>query len=159
MISFQVLVIPLSLLVGLILMMLPMPEWTQIYRPDWVALMLIYWSMALPNKVGLLSAFTIGLFVDVTQGTLLGQHSLALVIIVFINYNFYQRIRVMPLGRQSLYVLLLLFVSQFTVVWIEGMLGSDPPVMAFFGAPLIGMAIWPWVFIVLRDIRRKAQLR
>ena len=159
MIGLQILVIPLSLLLGLVLMMLPMPEWTQIYRPDWVALILIYWSMAMPNRVGLLYAFVIGLFVDVTQGTVLGQHSLALVLIVFINYNFYQRIRVMSLGRQSLYVWLLLFISQFTVIWIEGMIGTPPPKLAFITAPLIGMAIWPWVFIIMRDIRRKAQLR
>ena len=159
MISLQFLVIPLTLILGLILIMMPMPEWSQIYRPDWIALMLIYWSMALPNRVGLIYAFIIGLFVDVTQGTLLGQHSLALVLIVYINFNFYQRIRVMSLGRQSLYVLLLLFINQLTVVWIEGMMGSDPPVLAFFAAPLIGMAIWPWVVIILRDIRRKAQLR
>lgn len=159
MISFNFLVIPLSLMVGLVLMMLPLPEWTQIYRPDWVALILIYWSMALPKKVGLWFAFVMGLFVDVTQGTLLGQHSLALVLITFINFNFHQRIRVMSLGRQALYVLSLLLVNQFTVIWIEGMLGSDPPGMAFIAAPLIGMAIWPWVFIVLRDIRRKAELR
>ena len=159
MIGLQVFVIPLTLVLGLILMMMPMPEWSQIYRPDWVALILIYWSMALPNRVGLIYAFIIGLFVDVTQGTLLGQHSLALVLIVYINFSFYQRVRVMALGRQSLYALLLLFINQLTVVWIEGMMGSEPPVMAYFAAPLIGMAIWPWVFIVLRDVRRKAQLR
>ena len=159
MIPYQFLVIPLSLIVGLVLMMLPMPEWTQIYRPDWIALMLIYWSMALPNRVGLMYAFITGLFVDVSQGTLLAQHSLALVIILFINFNFHQRIRVMPLGRQSLYVGFLLFINQFSVLWVEGMRGTPPPVMAYFAAPLVGMAIWPWVFIILRDIRRKAQLR
>lgn len=152
-------VIPLSLIIGLILIMLPLPEWAQIYRPNWVALFLIYWSMALPNRVGLWFALISGLFVDVTLGTLLCQHSLALVLIIFINFNFHQRVRVMSLTRQALYVLLLLLIDQFTVVWIEGMLGRDPPGMAFFGAPLVGMAIWPWVFIVLRDIRRKADLR
>jgi rod shape-determining protein MreD len=159
MIGLNFLVIPLSLIVGLVLMMLPLPEWTQVYRPNWVALFLIYWSMALPNKVGLWFAFIAGLFIDVTHGTLLGQHSLALTLIIFINFNFYQRVRVMSLGRQALYVMILLLIDQFTVVWIEGMLGSDPPAVAFIGAPLIGMAIWPWVFIVLRDIRRKVELR
>ena len=159
MIAFNFLVIPLSLVLGLVLMMIPLPEWSQIYRPDWVALILIYWSMAMPNRVGLWYAFITGLFVDVSQGTLLGQHSLALVIIIFINLNFHQRIRVLPLSRQALYVLGLLMIDQVTVVWIEGIMQRDPEVMAFFAAPLIGMAIWPWVFLALRDIRRKTQLR
>jgi rod shape-determining protein MreD len=52
------LVIYLSLIVALVLMILPLPDWVQIYRPNWVALALIYWSMALPKRVGLwLSSF------------------------------------------------------------------------------------------------------
>ena len=158
MIALNWLVIPLTLLVGLTLMILPLPDWAQVYRPDWVALILIYWSMAIPKKVGLWFAFITGLIVDVAQGTLLGQHSLAYVIIIFFNLNLHQRIRVMSLGHQALYVMLLLFINQLVVVWIEGVMQREPPVMAFFGAPLIGMAIWPWVFIILRDIRRKAHL-
>ena len=158
MIALNVLVIPLSLVVGLILCILPLPDWAQIYRPDFIALILIYWSMALPKKVGLWFAFFTGLIVDVAQGTLLGQHSLALVIIIFINLNLHQRIRVMSLTGQALYVLVLLFISQLLLVWIEGMMLRSPSWMAFFAPPLTGMFIWPWVFIVLRDIRRKAQL-
>ncbi len=151
-------VIYLSLIAGIILMILPLPESVKTYRPDWVALILIYWSMALPKRVGLLAASIAGLLVDVSQGTLLGQHALALVIIIFINQNFYQRIRVLSLVQQALYVFLLLFINQIVTVWVEGFLGRPTPFHAFLGAPVIGMLIWPWVFVTLRDIRRKAHL-
>ena len=159
MIPLNLLAIPLSLMVALMLTMLPLPDWAQVYRPDWVALILIYWSMALPKRVGLWVAFVTGLFLDVTLSTLLGQHGLALIIIIFINLNLYQRVRVMSLSYQALYVFVLLMMNQLVVLWIEGILQRDPPFMAFIGPPLTGMMIWPWVFIVLRDIRRKAQLR
>jgi rod shape-determining protein MreD len=45
------------------------------------------------------------------------------------------------------------------VAWVEGIMGRSTPLMAYFGAPLVGMIIWPWVFVILRDIRRKALLR
>lgn len=151
-------VIFLSLIVGLILMILPLPESVQTYRPHWVALMLIYWSMALPERVGLWIAFISGIVVDASQGTLLGQHALALIIIVSINLNFYQRIRVMALVQQALYVFVLLIIGQAVIVWIEGIMGSPTPIINFFGAPFIGMLIWPWVYITLRDIRRKANI-
>jgi rod shape-determining protein MreD len=151
-------VIYLSLIVGIILMILPLPDSVQTYRPDWVALILIYWSMALPKRVGLLAAFFAGILIDVAQVTLLGQHALALVIIIFINQNFYQRIRVLSLLQQALYVFLLLFINQIVTVWVEGFLGRPTPVHAFLGAPVIGMLIWPWVFVMLRDLRRKAHL-
>ncbi len=136
-------------------MILPLPDWVQIYRPHWVALILIYWSMALPKRVGLWSAFFIGLLVDTAQGTLLGQHAMALVIIVYININFYQRVRVLSLAQQAIYVFVLLAMIQVVVAWVEGIMGRPVPILAFFSAPFIGMLIWPWVFVILRDIRRK----
>ena len=131
---------------GLILMIMPLPDWVQIYRPHWIALILIYWSMALPKRVGLWAAFITGLLVDASQGTLLGQHALALVIIVYINMNFYQRVRVLSLPQQALYVFVLLIIGQVIVAWVEGILGRPAPFLAFVGAPFVGMLIWPWAF-------------
>lgn len=153
------LVIHLSLVVALILMILPLPDWAQMYRPNWMALMLIYWSMALPKRVGLWFAFFSGIVLDTSLGTLLGQHTLALVVVVFFNLNFYQRIRVLALPQQAIYVFFLLLINQVVVAWVEGILGRPTPMLAYFGAPFIGMLIWPWVFVILRDIRRKALLR
>jgi len=151
-------VIYLGLLVALILMILPLPDGVQIYRPNWVALALIYWSMALPKRIGLWFAFFTGIILDTSQGTLLGQHTLALVVVVFLNMNFYQRIRVLVLAQQAVYVFVLLLINQVLVAWVEGILGRQTPLLGYFGAPFVGMLIWPWVFVVLRDLRRKAAL-
>jgi rod shape-determining protein MreD len=153
------LVIYASLVIALILMILPLPDWAQIYRPNWMALVLIYWSMALPMRVGLWFAFFSGIVLDTALGTILGQHTLALVVVVFLNLNFYQRIRVLALAQQAVYVFALLLINQVVVAWVEGIMGRPTPLMAYFGAPLVGMVIWPWVFVILRDIRRKALLR
>ena len=158
MVKLRYLVIYLSLVIGLILMILPLPDWAQSYRPNWVALILIYWSMALPKRVGLWFALITGLLVDTLQGTLLGQHGLALVIIMYLNLNFHQRIRVLSLAQQSLYVFILLLICQTMIAWVEGIMGRPTSLAAFLGAPLVGMLIWPWVFVILRDIRRKAML-
>ena len=158
MIKLRYLIIYLSLILGLVLMILPLPDWAQAYRPNWVALFLVYWNMALPKRVGLWFALIFGLLVDTLYGTLLGQHALALVLIVFINLNLYQRIRVLALTQQSLYVFSLLFIAQGIVAWVESMTGRTPELASIVGAPLVGMLIWPWIFVVLRDLRRKAML-
>jgi rod shape-determining protein MreD len=157
--QLKYLVIHLSLIVALILMILPLPDWAQMYRPNWIALVLIYWSMALPHRVGLWFAFFSGIVLDTSLGTLLGQHTLALVVVVYFNLNFHQRIRVLALAQQAIYVFALLLINQVVVAWIEGVLGRPTPLLAYFGAPLVGMLIWPWVFVILRDVRRKALLR
>ena len=151
-------VVHLSLVIALVLMILPLPDFVQLYRPNFVALVLLYWSMALPRRVGLWFAFFTGIIVDTAQGTLLGQHTLALVTIVYINLNFYQRIRVLRLGQQAIYVFLLLLLNRLMIAWIEGMLGRVTPLPAFFAGPFVGMLFWPWMFVVLRDLRRKAML-
>lgn len=157
--QLKYLVIHISLMVALILMILPLPDWAQMYRPNWIALVLIYWSMALPHRVGLWFAFFSGIVLDTSLGTLLGQHTLALVVVVYFNLNFHQRIRVLALAQQAIYVFALLLINQVVVAWIEGVLGRPTPLLAYFGAPLVGMLIWPWVFVILRDVRRKALLR
>ncbi len=126
------LVIYASLVVALILMILPLPDWAQMYRPNWIALVLIYWSMALPNRVGLWFAFFSGIILDTSLGTLLGQHTLALVVVIFFNLNFYQRIRVLALAQQALYVFLLLLINQVVVAWVEGILGRPTPLLGLF---------------------------
>lgn len=143
-----------TFLVALILQILPLPDYAQFFRPDWVALILIYWSMALPNTIRLSHAFIFGIIVDILLGTLLAQHSIAFVIIIYINLFFNLRIRVLSLGRQAIYVLILLLINQFLIVWIEGMTGSNPPIQAYFFPAITGMLIWPWAYIILRDIRR-----
>ncbi len=158
MLKLRYLVIYLSFIVGMMLLILPLPDWVKMYRPDWVALILIYWSMALPKRVGLWTALIVGLLVDTLLGTLLGQHALALVVITYLNLNVYLRIRVLSLVQQSLYVFSLLVISQLIISWMNGIMGLTIPIESVFGAPFIGMLMWPWVFIILRDIRRKAAL-
>jgi len=145
-------------MVGMMLLILPLPDWARIYRPDWVALILIYWSMALPKYVGLFTAFIIGLLVDSLLGALLGQHALALVFITCINLNVCLRIRALSLVQQSLYVFSLLVIYQFIIFWMDGIMGLKMPIQAVFSGPLIGMLVWPCAFFILRDIRRKAMI-
>ena len=76
-------VIAASFVVALMLTALKLPEWALIWRPAWVALVLIYWCMAVPHRIGVAIAFLLGVFLDVMSGALLGQHALALTVVAF----------------------------------------------------------------------------
>lgn len=151
-------VIVMSFVVALMLMALPMPDWAGIWRPAWVALVLIYWCMALPTRVGIMVAFTLGIFLDVLSGTLLGQNALALSVVAFITLQFYQRVRVLPLWQQGITVFGLAFIHQVLLLWINGIQGMPVSFSAYWASPLISMVLWPWIFVVLRDMRRKYQV-
>ncbi len=151
-------VIVMSFVVALMLMALPMPDWAGIWRPAWVALALIYWCMALPARIGIMVAFILGILLDVLSGTLLGQNALALSVVAFITLQFYQRVRVLPLWQQGVTVFGLAFIHQVLILWINGIQGMPVSFSAYWASPLISMVLWPWIFVVLRDLRRKYQV-
>lgn len=148
-------VIVLSFVVALMLTALPMPEWAILWRPAWVALVLIYWCMALPGRTGVLVGWSVGMLLDVMAGTLLGQHALALAVIAFIAHKMHRQVRVLPVWQQGLTVFALVFVFQALVMWINGIQGIPVTISAHLAAPLVSMLLWPWVFVVLRDTHRR----
>ncbi len=148
-------VILILFLIALVLTVIPLPDWMRDFRPQWVALTLIYWCMALPQRVGVGTAWTLGIFEDVLTGTLLGQHALGLSVTAFLALRLHQRIRVFPLWQQSLSVFVLLLVEHLLSLWVIGATGQPTPSLWYWMPTVVGMFLWPWLYIVLRDVRRR----
>ncbi|VAW68619.1 Rod shape-determining protein MreD [hydrothermal vent metagenome] len=144
-----------TMVIALMLHMWPLPEWMEYLRPEWLTLVLIYWALAIPEQVGVTIAWIAGLLLDVTQGAILGQHAVGMVIVVFVIQLEYQRIRVFSLAQQALVVFLLLFIKQVLVLWVSGIVGQSAHLGLYFMPSLSGAILWPWLFIVLRDLRRR----
>ena len=148
------LVIVLTVAVAMLLVILPMPDWARPFRPQWVTLVLLYWSIALPHRVGVGSGFIAGLALDVLTGTLFGQHALGLSVVTFVATQLYQRIRVFPFWQQSLGVLVLLLIDHLLALWVIGATRGITPGLVYWAVPVIGALLWPWIFVTLRKIRR-----
>lgn len=151
-------VIVASFIIALMLTAMPLPDWAISWRPAWVAMVLIYWCMALPERVGIGIAWCMGLLLDVQQGTVLGQHALGLAIIAYITVKSHQRIRVFPLTQQAVLVCFYLLVLEFLTLWIQGLMGTPPQHWTFWMPAVTSMLLWPWLFIILRDVRRKCHV-
>jgi rod shape-determining protein MreD len=148
-------VIVTTFIVALVLTVLPLPWWAQPFRPQWHTLVLIYWCVALPQRVGIATGWLVGLLVDVLTGSLLGQHALSLSLIALLCVKLHLRIRVFPLWQQSVTVLTLLALERLLSLWIMGATGYPTPPLVYWAPALVSMLLWPWVFIILRDIRRR----
>ncbi len=146
-----------SLIIAMSLDILALPASLIPFRPDWVALTVIYWSMALPQRFSLVSAWIAGLLLDELTGTLLGQHALALTILAYISIHFYQRMRTYPLWQQALGVGLMLIVYRLLMLWIYGISGHPPHTWTYWPPLLTDILIWPWVYLLLRGMRRRLQ--
>ena len=139
---------------ALMLVILPLPDWARPYRPQWVTLTLIYWCLALPHRISVGTGFGLGILLDVLTGTLLGQHAMGLSLIAFIAVQLHARIRVFPLWQQALAILLLLTIDHMLSLWVMGASGRTPPGLLYWVVPVVGAVLWPWVFVILRNLRR-----
>jgi rod shape-determining protein MreD len=150
--------VPGSLIVSLMLVMVPLPEPAEPFRPDWVTMVVLYWAIALPPRFGLALPWIAGLLLDVTRGALLGQNALGVVLVAAFAIREHQRLRQFPIAQQAVVVTLLLLVKQALVLWISGMAGRAPDTLwLYFASPLLALVFWPVVFVLLRDLRRRYQ--
>lgn len=148
------LIIAGTFLVALVLTILPWPVWTEQFRPNWVALVLIYWCMAIPGRVGVGSGWTAGIILDVLYGSTLGENALALSLIAFLTVRFHLHLRMFPRWQQAAVVLLLVAANNLLMLWIKHLSGQAPATWGYITPSIVSMLIWPWLFVILRDIRR-----
>jgi len=149
----------ITLLVGLMLTIMPLPQIVESFRPDWLALLVIFWAMQLPRTWSVGTAWIIGIVLDVSYGTLLGQHALALCVIAFITVRFHLLMRVFPLSQLSATVFALLALYQFLLFWINGVAGVTAPSIDYWGPVITGTLIWPFLFMFLSGVRYRARSR
>lgn len=147
------LVVPATFLVAFILTLLPLPDWTIWLRPAWVLMVLIYWIMATPHRVNVGTAWVMGIFLDVLNGTLLGEHALAMTLAAYIVARMHSRLRMFPLLQQSLCVMLIVFWYQFVIYCVQGFLGQIPSNWLFWASPFTSMLLWPWLFSIIKSCR------
>jgi len=148
-------VILASLAAALLLTILPLPQWGEELRPQWVAMVLLYWNLALPERVGVFWAWATGLVLDVTSGSVLGQYALSLSVMAWLAVELHKRIRVFPLVQQAVSVWILLLLERLLSMWVMGATGRPTPTLFYWVPTFVGMLLWPGVFIVLRNLRRR----
>lgn len=142
----------ISVILGMMLTLLPLPEWMLPYRPVWVPMILIYWTLAIPQTMGLSAAWITGLLMDATQGTLFGQHAIGYAVTVYITLRLHRHFQSHPLGYQAFMVGLALLPFASIALWINGILGHAPNVWNYWAPVLSSILIWPGLARLLRSL-------
>lgn len=141
------------------LMLVPMPGPLEAFKPYWPALVLIYWVLEADDRVSLGLAFVVGLGADVFDGVLLGEQALRLVALVFIVHRFRSRLRFFPMWQQTLAVLVLLLNDRVLLLIVRTLSGAHLPPAGFWIAPFVGAVLWPFLFLLLDDLRMRLRLQ
>lgn len=144
--------IAISLVVALILNFLQLPEELSFLRPDFVALLIAYWNINHPEKMGMSVAFGMGLMMDVGNVSILGQHALAYCVVVYLTVVFGRRLRLFGLLQQAPQIGLVLFVMQIVIILIAISTGASLADWQFFIPAISGSIVWvpmSWLLTLL----------
>jgi len=142
-----------SLLVAFLLQLMPLPPAAEPFKPYWLGLVVVYWAIETPERMGLGLAFLLGLAGDLLIGELFGEQAMRLVVLAFIVLRFRSRLRFFPLGQQALALLALLLNDRVVTLMVRGFSGEAMPPASFWIAPLVGMLAWPVFYVLLDNLR------
>jgi rod shape-determining protein MreD len=123
--------------------------------PDLVAMVLLYWSIHQPRRVGLMTGWFLGLLMDIADGVLFGQHALAYVIMAYAAYFLHRRIQTFSLWQQALYVFGLLLLMQVVMLLVRLAFGAAFPGALYFAGSVVGAALWPMLSLLLQTPQRR----
>ena len=143
----------MTIVFAMCLKIAPLPNWFAVYNPDWVLLTLIYWSLAMPERVGIFHAWTFGLLTDVLTGRMFGQYALAYTLVIYICLSLHKRLRQFPVFQQALFIFCCLLLSQLLLFFIKNIQHTAQLKPTFWLPVFIGTVCWPLVFTVLRFVR------
>ena len=148
-----------TLVFALLSMLVPLPATLEPLKPYWPALLLIYWALESEDRVSLGLAFVVGLIADLLVGVVLGEQALRLCALVFIVLHFRSRLRFFPMWQQTLAVLALLLNDRFLLLIVRMLAGGSLPPVSWWLSPLVGAALWPFLFLLLDDLRTRARIQ
>jgi rod shape-determining protein MreD len=134
---------------ALMLSILPLPSPFAAYEPEWLALIVVYWSLTTPERFGPGAAWTCGIVMDALHGTLLGQHALALLLISFLALRFRLQVRVFPIVQQSITVAMLVAMHTFALIWIDGIIDVEIGGVSRAWPVLASALAWPFIVVGL----------
>lgn len=146
--------IAISLMLAFILNLLAWGHWVGV--PDFVALVLVFWGIRQPRKVGMGVAFFMGLLMDVHDASLLGENALAYTLLSYFAITIHRRVMWFPLATQALHVLPLLLFAQVVQLIIRLVISGKFPGWLYFLESFVSVLLWPIVTWLLLAPQRRA---
>jgi len=142
--------IAFTLIAALLANLLPWSGWQLEIKPDFVALVVLYWCIHQPRKVGFTAAWLLGIMMDVAEGNVLGQHALAYSLLAYAGIVLHRRVLGFTMRDQILHVIPLLLLTDVIVLVIRKIAGADFPGFDYFAGSLIAGVMWPILSVLLK---------
>ncbi len=146
-------IIFISFLAALVLLTIPLPNILSLLRPQFALLVLIYWTLYTPERVGITTAFVLGLLLDALQGGILGQYALAFTIVAYVVYRLQARLRMFPIFQQMFSVFVFMALVQVISMWSHYLMDQPVAYLLQWLSVLTTALFWPLVSKSLNFLR------
>lgn len=147
----------LSIALAFFIMIIPMAEWLAALRPFVLALVMMFWILETPRKMGLGRVFLIGLLLDLTSFAMLGEHAFRLLLMAGVVHQLRNQFRFYPIWQQSLFMLAILYVDLVVLSGLRLIQGLPQPVIETWISPVLAFLIWPWLYMFLDNLRMQSR--
>ena len=151
--------VSLTLLVSLLLAVFPLTPPSGWWRPEWTALVVIFWAVNIPDRIGVSFAWLAGLVLDGFSGVTLGQNALSLAIVAYICNGLYQRMQHFAILQQAGLVFVLVGIHLLVGYWVQSLGALSTRNLNFLAGALSSALVWPFFSLVLQYVFRSFQRR
>lgn len=145
-----------SVMAAWILEIVPLPLWAMHLRPEFLLVLMIYWALATPYRIGLGTVWLLAFVADLLHSDLLGERALLISFIVFLVIKLHARIQLFPLGQQILVVFLLALLFQSIQFLIFYILGHSLPGCSYWLGSFTTAICWPLLLSILGPYQRRS---
>jgi len=149
-------VIPGSFAVALLLTVIPYPDWMRFAVPQWVTLVLFYWCLAIPDRIGVGSGWIVGLLMDLLLHTLFGVHAVTKAFVAVVGVTVHRRMRMYHLWQQCIVLFLIASLEIGFVGWIFHLTNDVSLRLIYWQSALTTALVWPVVYTILRYARQRS---
>lgn len=146
-------------LLAVLLGMVALPDFLVPWRPFWLGLVVVFWLLEAPERIGLTLAFVLGLAADLAYGSLLGEHALRLCVLAFIVQRFRPRLRFFYPWQQALAILALFYNDRLISLAVRLVSGEGLAPASYWLAPISAALLWPWLFVLMDGLRARWRQR
>ena len=147
------LILAMCTLVAGVLSLINLPDWLFYFRPDWLALVVIYWVLAFPERLAVGYGFFNGLFLDLILVKPLGLNALGFILLAYLVSHWTSQIRALSLWQQCVFLIVLLMFCKL-IIGAAAVLTTDFVFTRFYFYSMIGnLLFWPVIYVILREIR------
>lgn len=147
----------LSIALAFFIMIIPMAEWLAALRPFVLALVMMFWILETPRKMGLGRVFLIGLLLDLASFAMLGEHAFRLLLMAGVVHQLRNQFRFYPIWQQSLFMLAILYVDLVVLSGLRLIQGLPQPAIETWISPVLAFLIWPWLYMFLDNLRMQSR--